>query len=414
MGDVREELSRLADSLDLLIGFDVGEKQELEAITDELRALSARAAVPEGDNRVLWGIVANAGRLSGRRVMRWAHVSDATGLGSQSSIALCRRFGFDPDENVGGGEEGDEDAAAQQSASEAAHKPLSERLYRSPAHPDINERLMDRRFIAEPATPQPAAKHTEQCCVCGKRFVVREVEMHDDGTNFQDIGEGAELADGRWVCSADHFEDAAGPAEQPARTGIPQPAGDAVTWTNPAPHASAPREPSRSASYSVGFKLDDSRVRTFVGKPAPSALSPGDALSLHGAAGRSAVVKDCLTTAEALTREWDAEAANLERAGINAPWYDKGAARAFRQCADNLRDNARRLANAQQAEGEWLKADDVHTLTRVIDVALNGDDAAKHPSLCDIASQVFAAARDCGPIMPRLASAQKAAKDGAE
>lgn len=58
-----------------------------------------------GDDRVLWGVVANAGRMSYRRGMRWSHVVDATGLGSQSSIALCLRFGFDPDENVGGSEE---------------------------------------------------------------------------------------------------------------------------------------------------------------------------------------------------------------------------------------------------------------------------------------------------------------------
>lgn len=56
------------------------------------------------DDRILWGIVANAGRLSDRRKVRWGHVSDATAMGSQSSIALCRRFGFDPDEEVGGRE----------------------------------------------------------------------------------------------------------------------------------------------------------------------------------------------------------------------------------------------------------------------------------------------------------------------
>lgn len=56
----------------------------------------------KGDNRILWGVIANAGRLSVERKQRWAHVLDAAGLGSQSSIELCRRFGFDPDEEIGG------------------------------------------------------------------------------------------------------------------------------------------------------------------------------------------------------------------------------------------------------------------------------------------------------------------------
>ena len=59
-------------------------------------------------DRGLWGVVANAGRLSNTRKPRWGHVVDATALGPQSSIALCRRFGFDPDEYVGGMVEEDE------------------------------------------------------------------------------------------------------------------------------------------------------------------------------------------------------------------------------------------------------------------------------------------------------------------
>lgn len=53
--------------------------------------------------------------------------------------------------------------------------------------------------------------------------------------------------------------------------------------------------------------------------------------------------------AEALIREWGSEAANLERAGVNAPYYDKGKASGFRQCADNLRDAVRRLAGGDHA-----------------------------------------------------------------
>lgn len=68
------------------------------------RKPAARAdAKLSGDDRILWGVVANAGRLSDRPRMRWAHVMDATGLGSQSSIALCQRFGYDPDEMCSNG-----------------------------------------------------------------------------------------------------------------------------------------------------------------------------------------------------------------------------------------------------------------------------------------------------------------------
>lgn len=52
--------------------------------------------------KVLWGVVANAGRLSPQRQQRWGHVMDATARGSNSSAALCQRFGFDPDEMIGG------------------------------------------------------------------------------------------------------------------------------------------------------------------------------------------------------------------------------------------------------------------------------------------------------------------------
>lgn len=56
--------------------------------------------------KVLWGIVANAGRLSCTRQQRWAHVMDATARGSNSSAALCKQFGFDPDEMIGGESDG--------------------------------------------------------------------------------------------------------------------------------------------------------------------------------------------------------------------------------------------------------------------------------------------------------------------
>lgn len=54
------------------------------------------------DERILWGVVANAGRLKTDGTQpRWAAVRDATGLGSTLAAELCGRFGFDPDELVG-------------------------------------------------------------------------------------------------------------------------------------------------------------------------------------------------------------------------------------------------------------------------------------------------------------------------
>lgn len=60
------------------------------------------------DERALWGVVANAGRLSSERKPRWAHVMDATGHGSTRAVELCRRFGFDPEALVAGRAEQDD------------------------------------------------------------------------------------------------------------------------------------------------------------------------------------------------------------------------------------------------------------------------------------------------------------------
>lgn len=48
-------------------------------------------------------VVANAGRLSSERKPRWAHVADATALGSTAAARLCSDHGFDCGELVGGG-----------------------------------------------------------------------------------------------------------------------------------------------------------------------------------------------------------------------------------------------------------------------------------------------------------------------
>jgi len=48
-----------------------------------------------------WRIAANAGRISHTKRARWAHVMEATGLGSNSAAELCIRAGLDPYELIG-------------------------------------------------------------------------------------------------------------------------------------------------------------------------------------------------------------------------------------------------------------------------------------------------------------------------
>lgn len=46
--------------------------------------------------------VKHAGNSAQQRNPRWVHVMGLFGLGSTSATALCKRFGADPDERVGG------------------------------------------------------------------------------------------------------------------------------------------------------------------------------------------------------------------------------------------------------------------------------------------------------------------------
>jgi hypothetical protein len=66
--------------------------------------LQVAPATRTGDERILWGLVANAGKTrNGPRAAkreRWIHVMEATGMGSTSAKELCIRFGFDPDELI--------------------------------------------------------------------------------------------------------------------------------------------------------------------------------------------------------------------------------------------------------------------------------------------------------------------------
>ena len=102
----------------------VGKHASAEALAgvayDVMIACAPPAPRKPTDYRILWGVVANAGRLSHSREPRWSHVKHATALGSTSSISLCQRFGFDPDEMVGGMEESDEGAEAIEAAQEPA------------------------------------------------------------------------------------------------------------------------------------------------------------------------------------------------------------------------------------------------------------------------------------------------------
>lgn len=64
------------------------------------KSISVAQTIATPDDRILWGVVANAGRRSREKKFRWSHVMDATGQGSTVSRDLCVRFGFDPDEQV--------------------------------------------------------------------------------------------------------------------------------------------------------------------------------------------------------------------------------------------------------------------------------------------------------------------------
>lgn len=71
-------------------------RSSLEGRAAEVELLKAER------DRLRWGVVANAGRLSREgRLPRWAHVREAAGVGSTTARELCTAAGFDPDEQVG-------------------------------------------------------------------------------------------------------------------------------------------------------------------------------------------------------------------------------------------------------------------------------------------------------------------------
>jgi len=97
LAEVRQ-LRGLSDSE----GIDAGDRVSSRELWRLLATVTAErdAAIASGE-RLRRGVVANAGRLSREVRPRWAHVMDATGLGSTSAAALCAAAGFDPAEHVG-------------------------------------------------------------------------------------------------------------------------------------------------------------------------------------------------------------------------------------------------------------------------------------------------------------------------
>lgn len=70
--------------------------QEATATREEL------AAVKDQLKRLVYGVVANAGRKSRRGVERWAVVRDRAGCGGTMATRMCVEAGFDPGEKVRG------------------------------------------------------------------------------------------------------------------------------------------------------------------------------------------------------------------------------------------------------------------------------------------------------------------------
>lgn len=74
-------------------------KGELERFT------KPREDMPRSDADLFAWSVTQCGVYSSKRASRWSHVTRQYGLGSTSAQVLCRRFGLDPDELVGGCDE---------------------------------------------------------------------------------------------------------------------------------------------------------------------------------------------------------------------------------------------------------------------------------------------------------------------
>lgn len=66
------------------------------------RHLEPPIAEEASDLQLVKRMVANAGRECSYTRERWVHLTDLLGIGAKHARDLCRRFGFDPNELVGG------------------------------------------------------------------------------------------------------------------------------------------------------------------------------------------------------------------------------------------------------------------------------------------------------------------------
>lgn len=128
-----------------------------------------------------------------------------------------------------------------------------------------------------------------------------------------------------------------------------QPEGPPLMWVNPAPHASAPREPQRTANYPIGFQLDESRTRAFLGQPEADRIECA-ACGDTGIVGEGGVRVECWRCESASAAPEAPEAgqgveALAAKVGV---YYPDGAVRygapLYAFTPDELAEFARRLA----------------------------------------------------------------------
>lgn len=148
-----------------------------------------------------------------------------------------------------------------------------------------------------------------------------------------------------------------------------QPEGSTLTWVNPAPHASAPMEPQRTANYPIGFQLDESKARAFLGQPdtlgMPDCGKPlctsKDHHPLCGHGGQPKGVEVLLRSENPDRKDFSvAEALRLADQNDAAYRYVPSVSR-------TLAAEVRRLASAQRAEPKRIAIVDLPPSTHVDD-----------------------------------------------
>lgn len=99
--DLRRIVSERVAAIDRVSGDQADLRAHVDTVELPLGDLAALLREVVEARRVIWGVVANAGRdtYPGDRY-RWARVADAVGVGSTLARDLCRRHGFGPDDQV--------------------------------------------------------------------------------------------------------------------------------------------------------------------------------------------------------------------------------------------------------------------------------------------------------------------------